>query len=94
MSGDYIHLKGVAGERKGNVQALGLWDTLPTCLGSHNQCRLLNLFLQDFFCLPAGPDSVDIENPVSRMFINSLWEQHLFFVREEWGKKRRGRRGE
>lgn len=34
-------------ERKGNVQALGLWDTLPTCLGWQNECRLLNHFVQD-----------------------------------------------
>lgn len=48
MWGDYIYLKGVAGERKGNVQALRLWDTLPTCLGWQNQCHLLKSHLTGF----------------------------------------------
>lgn len=44
-----VHLTRVAGETKGNVQGLKLWDTLPNCLGGQNQCHLLNHFIQDFF---------------------------------------------
>lgn len=44
--GDYIvlHLTRVAGETKGNVQVLRLWDTLPNCLGGQNQCHLFSFF--------------------------------------------------
>lgn len=63
MWGDYIHLKGVAEERKGNVQALRLWDTLPTCLGWQNLFKITSYKIL-FYVLQRDLNLLHIENPL------------------------------